>query len=126
MNRITWTEPADRYSGPVGHITIADGRVKIASISYSVKRNDPKPWVLRTEIPGWTNARHHETREAAQESAERILTAFVTSQRRPAPTVSEVFATAASAHEAILPDSDYDTFRAGFSAAVNWMNGGRG
>lgn len=77
MNRITWTEPADRLSGQVGHITIADGRVKIASISYSVKRNDPKPWVLRTEIPGWTNARHHETREAAQESAERILTSFV-------------------------------------------------
>lgn len=74
MNVITWTET--RHGEQIGHIVIGRSRVKIASISYSVKRNDPKPFVLRTEIPGWKNARHHETVDSAKVSLERILRTF--------------------------------------------------
>lgn len=76
MSRITWTQNA--YGGEVGHVTIGKTDVKIASISYSVKRNDPKPYVLRSEIPGWKNARHHETADAAKASMDRILRTFAT------------------------------------------------
>jgi hypothetical protein len=75
MNRIEWAD--GMYSGSVGHVTIAKSRVKIASISYSARRNDPKPWVLRTEIPGWSSARHFDTIESAQAASERIVQHFV-------------------------------------------------
>lgn len=84
MSRITWTQNA--YGGEVGIVTIAKTDVKIASISYSVKRNDPKPFVLRTEIPGWKNARHHETADAAKASCERILRSFATAMLEEAKT----------------------------------------
>jgi len=84
MNRITWTDA--QYAGQVGRVDITLGKttstVKIASISYSLKRNDPKPWVLRTEIPGWTSARHFDTVESAQRAAERIIQHFVDAMLR--------------------------------------------
>ena len=75
MNRIEW-EDVTPGNGAVGFVQIAKARVKIASVSWSFNRADEKPWVLRTEIPGWTNARHHASREDAQASAERILYQF--------------------------------------------------
>lgn len=75
-SKITWTEIP--HGGFIGHVTVNGHDVKIASISWTVKKNDPHPWILRTEIPGWKNARHHMTEKAAQESAERILVSFAT------------------------------------------------
>jgi hypothetical protein len=124
MNRIEWTDTG--HAGQAGHVEIAGQKIKIASISYSVTRNDPKPWALRTEIPGWTNTRHHESTDAAKESAERILTSFVTAMRPPAPTMSEVRVAAENAHESGYPNALFGDFLHGFQCAVNWLNGGRG
>ena len=76
MNRIEW-EDVQSGNGAIGFIDIAGNRVRIASVSWSFNRADEKPWVLRTEIPGWKNARHYLTAEEARESAERILQSFV-------------------------------------------------
>jgi len=125
MNRITWTDTG-YGSGDVGHVTIGTTDLKIASISYGVKRNDPKPWVLRTEIPGFTNARHYDSREKARAACERMLTTFTTAMRPPAPTMSEVRQAAENAHESSYPDAEFGGFLHGFQCAVNWLNGGRG
>jgi len=74
MSRVSWTDA--QLVGWIGHMQNDGHAVKIASISYSVKRNDPKPWVLRTGLPGWVNARHFETIDGAQDACERILLAF--------------------------------------------------
>ena len=76
MNRIEW-EDVQPGNGSVGFVQVAKARVRIASVSWSFNRADEKPWVLRTEIPGWKNARHHASAEEAQASAERILQHFV-------------------------------------------------
>jgi hypothetical protein len=125
MNRIAWTNTG--YHGePVGHITVGDARIKIASVSWSTKHRDPKPWVLRTQIPGFTNARHYETRDKAYAACEQMLTTFVTAMRPPAPEYSEVFQSAQNAWKSGYSDQPWDGFLQGFRCAVNWMNGGRG
>lgn len=124
MNRITWTELP--HGGSVGEVTIGRDTIKIASISFSIKRHDPKPWVLRMEIPGWKNARHHGTTDAARESAERILTSFVTAMRPAPPTMSEVRQAAENAHESGYPNAAFGDFLHGFQCAANWLTRGRG
>jgi len=125
MNRVTWTDTG-YGSGDVGHVTIGTTDLKIASISWSSKRNDPKPWVLRTEIPGFTNARHYDSREKARAACERMLTTFTTAMRPPKPDSETVLIATAGAHESSFPGDDFDAFSHGFVAAVNWLNGGRG
>lgn len=79
-DRIIW-EPIDNGFGTVGHRGYlplpVSGRMHVASTSWSVKRNDPKPYVLRTQLPGWKQARHFETDAQARQAVERILESFV-------------------------------------------------
>lgn len=125
---ITWTavDNGNGVSGYNGHIMIGDIKVTVATIGWSVRRNDPKPYILLTKIPGWTKARNHETREGAEASAERILTTFAAAIRPPAPDMSEVRLAAENAHESGYPNARFADFLHGFQCAVNWLNRGRG
>lgn len=61
MNRITWTDNGYGNSWR-GRVTIKNTSVGIATVGYNVIRDDPdKPWVLRTEIPGYRTDRRHAT-----------------------------------------------------------------
>ena len=88
--RIVW-EPVDNgygVSGYRGYLPLpVSGRMHVASTSWSVKRNDPKPYVLRTELPGWKLARHFETEADARQAVERILLSFIRAVLGDEPTV---------------------------------------
>jgi hypothetical protein len=79
MSKIEWADVNSGHGkiGENGFVTVGQTLIKIASIGWSTQRNDPKPWVLRTELPGWKSGRHHETVDDAKASAERILQTFV-------------------------------------------------
>jgi hypothetical protein len=70
---IDWKQA--KYSGERG--TIADGRVEIGSINWGTTRNDPKPWKLRIDLPGFRNERAFTSMPEAEEAAEVILKGFV-------------------------------------------------
>jgi hypothetical protein len=54
------------------------GRVKIAMITWDSNRNHPgKPWVMRTDLPGWATDRRFAELDEAKASARRILISFV-------------------------------------------------
>jgi hypothetical protein len=128
VNRIKWDEMNSGSKSSVGHVgfvEIAGQRIRIASISWSFNRADTKPWVLRTEIPGWTNARHHKTATEAQDSCERILTSFLTALAAPMPTMSEIRHAAENAHESGYPDAAFGDFHHGFQCGARWMGVGR-
>lgn len=81
MTALVW-EPVDHGHGVVGHRGYlplpVSGRAKIASIYWNGRgRNDPKPWKLKTELPGYQSERGFETPEEAQATADRILARFV-------------------------------------------------
>lgn len=123
MARIEWeSHGAAGVASHIGFVRIGKSRVKIASIGWVGRRSSRPPYALRTEIPGWTNARHHETVKIAQESAERILTTFVDAmtEPKPSPTVDNIFTAARRAHERNYPEMDFVDFVDGFTEGVDW------
>lgn len=77
MTAIVWEAPLYGV-GRVGYLPLkVSGRAKIASIYYGTTRNDPKPWKLRTELPGYRSERGFESIEDAQATMDRILKHFV-------------------------------------------------
>lgn len=76
---IVWERnPGSMGSGLNGYIPeTVSGRIKIATIAYSLTRDDPEPWKLHCDIPGWAKPRSFATQDEAKSSARRILATFV-------------------------------------------------
>lgn len=70
--RIAWQEAT--YAGWRGTV---DG-VPMFSISWGTKRDDPKPWKVRSDLPGFKRDLAAETPEGAKALCERMLVRFVT------------------------------------------------
>lgn len=72
---ITWERTP--YNGWRGSLRMDGTTVEIATISWSSIRNDPAPWILRTDLPGWRQERSFDVADDAKAAAERMLRAFV-------------------------------------------------
>ena len=75
MSALEWEDGP--YGGERGFLQVGAQRLRLASVSWSVVRSDPHPWVLSTEIPGYKAGRHFATQEDAHAAADKLLAAFV-------------------------------------------------
>jgi hypothetical protein len=67
---IQWKE--GRF-GTVGYV----GQVRLFSYGWGTVRNDPEPWKLTTDLPGWSRKKWSGvTREDCQAKAEELLRKF--------------------------------------------------
>lgn len=74
---LRWTE--GRFSsiyGTVGKVTRS-----VASVNWSIERNDPTPWVVRVELPGMESQRR---KAATKDEAKAIAAAMVNKWLRDA------------------------------------------
>lgn len=53
-------------------------KVDVFSIAWSMQRGDPKPWVLRSSLPGYRSKRwQFVDKDQAKAHAEKVLTYFI-------------------------------------------------
>jgi hypothetical protein len=71
LKTIIWKDGG--FSAVYGYI----GDLQVASIGYTLTRQDPKPWHLRIEMFGRESRTEYESVPAAKEAAPRILLAML-------------------------------------------------
>ena len=74
MTALEWE---DTKWGERCSLRAGEARILLGSLGWSTRHADPKPWVLKTEIPGYKAARHLETKEEARAAADKLLASFV-------------------------------------------------